>query len=92
MSINTAIEQLLVVEDNRGESAYDEDSMCVGFARLGSEVQKIVSGKMKQLHFVDYGAPLHCFVNVIAGKTHPVEEEMLDIYKINEENDHGIVW
>ncbi|PQP96151.1 putative diphthine methyl ester synthase [Prunus yedoensis var. nudiflora] len=70
-------------------AAYDEDSMCVGFARLGSEDQKIVSGKMKQLHFVDFGAPLHCLV--IAGKTHPVEEEMLDIYKINKENDHGTV-
>ncbi|CAB4297329.1 unnamed protein product [Prunus armeniaca] len=27
MSINTAIEQLLEVEDNRGESAYDEDTV-----------------------------------------------------------------
>ncbi|BFG19247.1 hypothetical protein CerSpe_055210 [Prunus speciosa] len=89
MSINTTIEQLLEVEDNLGESAYDEDSMCFGFALLGSEDQKIVSGKMKQLHFVDFGAPLHCLV--IAGKTHPVEEEMLDIYKINEENDHDTV-
>ncbi|BBG94836.1 Corrin/Porphyrin Tetrapyrrole Methylase [Prunus dulcis] len=91
MSINTAIEQLLEVEDNRGESAYDENTMCVGLARLGSEDQKIVSGTMKELQSVDFGAPLHCLV--IVGKTHPVEEEMLDFYRLKkqnvEENDHG---
>ncbi|CAB4266780.1 unnamed protein product [Prunus armeniaca] len=58
--------------------------MCVGCARLGSEDQKIVSSTMKQLQLVDFGAPLHCLV--IAGKTHPVEEEMLDCYKINKED------
>lgn len=109
MSVNTAIEQLLEVEQNRGENgkayrfspfwlvynlrqlpvaviwffdylaAYGEDTMCVGFARLGSEDQKIVAGTMKQLESVDFGAPLHCLV--IAGKTHPVEEEMLDFYR-----------
>ncbi|CAL2234898.1 unnamed protein product [Prunus armeniaca] len=65
-------------------STYDEDTMCVGCARLGSEDQKIVSSTMKQLQLVDFGAPLHCLV--IAGKTHPVEEEMLDCYKINKED------
>ncbi|ONI32421.1 hypothetical protein PRUPE_1G367100 [Prunus persica] len=93
MSINTALEQLLEVEDNRGESAYDENTMCVGLARLGSEDQKIVSGTMKELQSVDFGAPLHCLV--IVGKTHPVEEEMLDFYRLKkqnvEENDHGTV-
>ncbi|XP_008221280.1 PREDICTED: probable diphthine methyl ester synthase [Prunus mume] len=87
MSINTAIEQLLEVEDNRGESAYDENTMCVGLARLGSEDQKIVSGTMKELQSVDFGAPLHCLV--IVGKTHPVEEEMLDFYRLKKQNVEG---
>jgi len=39
----------------------------------------IVAGTMKQLQLIDFGAPLHCLV--IAGKTHPVEEEMLDFYR-----------
>lgn len=60
-------------------AAYSEDTMCVGFARLGSEDQKIVAGTMRQLESVDFGAPLHCLV--IVGKTHPVEEEMLDFYR-----------
>ncbi|KAH0988765.1 hypothetical protein GBA52_000248 [Prunus armeniaca] len=69
---------------NHFRLTYDEDTMCVGCARLGSEDQKIVSSTMKQLQLVDFGAPLHFLV--IAGKTHPVEEEMLDCYKINKED------
>lgn len=83
MTINTAIEQLLEIEQNRGdrgESAYNEDTNCVGLARLGSEDQKIVAGTMRQLLAVDFGAPLHCLV--IVGTTHPIEEEMLNMYKL----------
>lgn len=80
MTINTAIEQLLEIEQNRGESAYNEDTNCVGLARLGNEDQKIVAGTMRQLLAVDFGAPLHCLV--IVGTTHPIEEEMLNMYKL----------
>ncbi|CAO2839125.1 unnamed protein product [Amaranthus hypochondriacus] len=82
MSIGTAIEQLLEVEQKLGESAYNENTTCVGFARLGSEDQIIVAGSMKQLLTVDFGAPLHCLV--VVGETHPVEEEMLGFYTIKE--------
>lgn len=84
MSVNTAIEQLLEVEQKHGESVYGEDTECVGFARLGSEDQKIVAGTMKQLESVDFGAPLHCLV--IVGNTHPLEEEMLEFYKYKSAN------
>uniref|UniRef100_A0A2N9EDB5 diphthine methyl ester synthase n=1 Tax=Fagus sylvatica TaxID=28930 RepID=A0A2N9EDB5_FAGSY len=84
MTINTAIEQLLEVEQLRVESAYNEDTDCVGFARLGSEDQMIVAGTMRQLQMVDFGTPLHCLV--IVGNTHPVEEEMLDFYKLKGES------
>ncbi|KAF8405359.1 hypothetical protein HHK36_010263 [Tetracentron sinense] len=83
MTINTAIEQLLEVEQTRGESVYNEDTTCVGFARLGSEDQMVVVGSLRQLLMVDFGAPLHCLV--IVGKTHPVEEEMLDFYTVRKE-------
>ncbi|XP_011028994.1 PREDICTED: probable diphthine synthase [Populus euphratica] len=87
MTINTAIEQLLEIEQNRGESAYNEDTNCVGLARLGNEDQKIVAGTMRQLLAVDFGAPLHCLV--IVGTTHPIEEEMLNMYKLKGESiDH----
>ncbi|XP_038885490.1 probable diphthine methyl ester synthase [Benincasa hispida] len=84
MSINTAIEQLLEVEQMEEQSVYNDDTLCVGFARLGSEDQMIVAGTMKQLRSIDFGPPLHCLV--IVGKTHPVEEEMLDFYKSGNEN------
>nr|XP_023878413.1 probable diphthine methyl ester synthase [Quercus suber]POE78342.1 putative diphthine methyl ester synthase [Quercus suber] len=84
MTINTAIEQLLEVEQTQGGSAYNKDTDCVGFARLGSEDQMIVTGTMRQLQMIDFGTPLHCLV--IVGKTHPVEEEMLDFYKLRAES------
>lgn len=62
-------------------AAYNEDTICVGLARLGSEDQIVVAGPMKQLLMVDFGPPLHCLV--IVGKTHPVEEEMLDFYTVS---------
>lgn len=80
MTVNTAIEQLLEVEQLQGESVYNEDTLCVGFARLGSEDQMIIASTMRQLQMVDFGAPLHCLV--IVGETHPVEEEMLDFYTL----------
>ncbi|KAJ3704026.1 hypothetical protein LUZ61_007731 [Rhynchospora tenuis] len=79
MTINTAIDQLLEVEAARGESVYNEDTLCVGIARLGSDSQKIVAGPMKDLRDVDFGDPLHCLV--IAGETHDMEGQMLDFYR-----------
>lgn len=80
MSIATAVEQLLEIEQNRKENAYDEDTMCVGVARVGSESQKIVAGPMKSLLDVDFGAPLHSLI--IAGDTHSIEDEILELYKV----------
>ncbi|XP_057782111.1 probable diphthine methyl ester synthase [Salvia miltiorrhiza] len=81
MTINTAIEQLLEVVQNHHDSAYNEDTTCVGLARVGCEDQMIVAGSMKQLLTIDFGPPLHCLV--IVGDTHPVEQEMLYFYQIN---------
>ncbi|KAG9133060.1 hypothetical protein Leryth_025914 [Lithospermum erythrorhizon] len=79
MTIRTVIEQILEVEQTRGEHAYGEDTTCMGLARLGSEDQKVVSGPMKQLLVVDIKPPLHCIV--IVGNTHPLEE-MLEFYTL----------
>ncbi|KAL2503992.1 putative diphthine synthase [Abeliophyllum distichum] len=86
MTINTAIEQLLEIEENRGESAYSEDTTCVGLARVGSEDQVIIAGLMKQLLTIDFGPPLHCLV--IVGEVHPVEEEMLEFYTVVKSTNH----
>lgn len=60
--------------------AYNEDTLCVGLARVGCGDQKIVAGPMKKLKDVDFGPPLHSLV--IAGLTHVVEEELLALYRI----------
>ena len=80
MTVNTAIEQLLEVEQQRGEGAYGSETLCVGVARLGSEEQQIIAGPMSRLQQADFGPPLHSLV--IAGDTHHVEEEILDYYML----------
>lgn len=65
MTVNTALQQLLEIEERRGGGAYGADTLCVGMSRLGADDQQIVAGSMQQLLDVDFGRPLHCLV--IAG-------------------------
>ena len=44
-----------------------------------------MSGTMKELLKVDFGAPLHSFV--ICGELHCVEEEMFEVYRVGKSND-----
>ncbi|EFJ25454.1 hypothetical protein SELMODRAFT_232025 [Selaginella moellendorffii] len=78
MSINTAVEQLLEVEEQRKEKAYSDETLAVGLARLGTKSQKIVAGTLKQLEATEFGAPLHCLV--ITGNVHVMENEMLSFF------------
>ncbi|CAK9201978.1 unnamed protein product [Sphagnum troendelagicum] len=79
MSINTALGQLLEIEETRQEKVYNEDTLCVGLARLGTSSQKIVAGSMKELLDIDFGPPLHSLV--IVGDTHVMEEEFLTFFR-----------
>jgi hypothetical protein len=65
MSIATALQQLLEVEESRQGGAYSPSTTCVGVSRLGAQDQQIVVGTMEQLQQVDFGPPLHSLV--IAG-------------------------
>jgi diphthine synthase len=80
MTVNTALEQLLEIEDRRQEGAYGRDTLAVGISRLGAPDQQIVAGGMAELLDVDFGPPLHCLI--IAGTVHVVEEEILGYYRI----------
>lgn len=57
MSVNTCIEQMLQVEEEKrasgGGGAYGEDTLCVGLAKVGCTGQTIVSGTMKQVRSND---------------------------------------
>jgi len=81
MSVNTAIEELLEIEEKRGEGVYSRESMAVGLARVGSgERQQIVAGTMGELLEVDFGEPLHSLI--LCGEVHEFEQEMLELFSI----------
>lgn len=79
MTIATAVEQLREVEAARRGGAYDDATMCVGVARLGSVSQKIVAAPLAELSRIDFGPPLHSLI--IAGQMHAIEEEILELYR-----------
>lgn len=81
MTVNTAVSQLLEVEEKHGLGYASPDVHAVGMARLGQPDQLIVSGTLQELLSVDFGAPLHCLA--LCGETHPLEEEVLEWYKFN---------
>jgi diphthine synthase len=73
MTINQAVEQLLEIEDNKGENVYSANTIAVGLARVGCDDQRIISGTMEELLSSDFKEPLHSLV--IAGKMHFLEAE-----------------
>lgn len=85
MSVSCAAEQLLEIVKRKREGgiaeqdlAYDENTMCVGLARLGSDEQKIVSSSLQKMATLDLGDPLHSLI--IAGHLHPLEIDMLRLF------------
>uniref|UniRef100_A0A8C9S0W4 diphthine methyl ester synthase n=1 Tax=Scleropages formosus TaxID=113540 RepID=A0A8C9S0W4_SCLFO len=74
MSVNQAAEQLLEIVKNRR----DEDTVCVGLARIGAEDQAIIAGTLQHLACCDLGGPLHSLI--ITGHLHPLEVDMLRLF------------
>uniref|UniRef100_A0A224YVN1 diphthine methyl ester synthase n=1 Tax=Rhipicephalus zambeziensis TaxID=60191 RepID=A0A224YVN1_9ACAR len=77
--------EILQVKKSEGvpasELAYDEDSACVGLARVGMETQQITCCSLKDMSSCDLGSPLHSLV--IPGKLHPMEIDMLRLFATN---------
>jgi diphthine synthase len=74
MTVNTALELLLEVEEKRGEKLINRAS-AVGIARAGSEKPVVKADYVEKLKFFDFGKPLH--ILVIPGKLHFLEAEAL---------------
>lgn len=55
----------------------NEQTICIGLARVGSSTQTIVKTTLIEAINVDLGAPLHSLV--IPGALHPLEDEILNI-------------
>lgn len=76
MSISTAAQQLLEVEETRQEKAYNENLICVAVSRLGSPTQNFKVASLKDLAEYDSGAPLHSLV-IVGRDTHDLEIEYM---------------
>ena len=84
MTVNQALEELLeasmkseTIEENKG--MINEDNLCFGVARIGSENQIIKAGKIKDIIKQDFGKPLHSVV--LCGKTlSSIEREVYEFY------------
>jgi len=78
MKTDCAANQLLeAVMKSEGES-YNENTPCIGLARVGTDTQKIISGTMKSFLDQDLGEPMHSFI--ICGDMHEMEKEMYDFF------------
>ncbi|RLI93102.1 MAG: diphthine synthase [Candidatus Altiarchaeales archaeon] len=80
MLINNAIDILLRIEKRRLEGIFNEDRMCVGVARLGSEDSIIKYGRAESIREYDFGKPPHSLV--VPGELHFMEEEYLKFFRI----------
>ena len=77
--VNDAIRYLLKVEIKRGERVINDNSLCVGCAKLGSLDQIIKAGKAKDLLKYDFKGGMHSLI-VPAKNLHFMEEEALKLY------------
>ncbi|KAI8803866.1 diphthine synthase [Cladochytrium replicatum] len=84
MSIKTATEQLLEVEESRNGGACTRNTIAIGIARIGSKDQKIIAGTLEELLEVDFGGPLHSLV--IPGVMHFLEGDMVKSISVNPES------
>lgn len=75
--INQAIDNMITSGDT--DMTLNQSHEAVGLARIGSETQKIIYCSLKDMESVDLGPPLHSLV--IPGKMHPLEMDMLSMFR-----------
>ena len=70
MTVNQTLEELLkaskkseIVSENKGK--INEDNLCYEVDRIGSDIQKICAGKIKDIIIKDFGKPLHFVIFVL---------------------------
>lgn len=85
MSVAECAQQMLEIENEKGEGAYSENSLAIGVSRLGSENQQFVSGTLKELSAADLGAPLHSLV-LLGKRVHELEIEYIREFAIDKES------
>ncbi|KAK4033819.1 tetrapyrrole methylase [Parachaetomium inaequale] len=87
MSVGTCAQQMLEIEEEKGQGAYGPDSLAIGAARVGGKTEKFVAGTLRELCDADdaLGPPLHSMV-LLGRKTHELEHDFVREFAINKEN------
>jgi len=73
LTIADGITSLLSLAAKDNKSAFTDETLCIGCARLGWADEKIVAGKAVELLDIDFGKPPYCLI--VPGKMHFVEED-----------------
>ncbi|KAF2083561.1 diphthine synthase-like protein [Saccharata proteae CBS 121410] len=82
MSVAQCAQQMVEVEEEKGEGICGKDALAVGVARVGAADQRIVAGTLGQLREADLGRPLHSLV-LLGRKTHDLERDFLKEYAVD---------
>lgn len=84
MSISTAAQQLLEIEEKRGEKCYSPRTPAVAISRLGAPTQGIKAATLEELAEFDAGEPLHSLI-ILGRQVHDLELEYLYEFVDNKE-------
>lgn len=90
MTVSQCALQMLAIDEKKtviGEGGiYNEESLAVGAARVGSKTEKFICGTLKQLCHVDevLGKPLHSLV-LLGQRTHELECEYLKEFAVDQD-------
>lgn len=72
MTIQQAVDSLLLIESRRNQNVVREDTMVIGLARVGSADERVVAAPAGAWKGIDMGPPLHCLI--VPGSLHFQEE------------------
>jgi diphthine methyl ester synthase len=89
MSISTACQQLLEIEEEQGQGICAPNTLAVGLARVGADDETIIAGTLEELQHVDFGEPLHSLI-IVGKHIHEVEVEYLRGFIVNEKALEGL--
>ncbi|CCH42412.1 Diphthine synthase [Wickerhamomyces ciferrii] len=79
MSIETAAQQLLEIEEKRQEQCYTPNTPAVAISRLGSPQQTFKAATLKELCDYESGEPLHSLI-ILGRQVHDLELDYLYHY------------
>lgn len=85
MSVATAAQQLLEIEEIRGEGVCTPSALAIGVSRIGSPSQQMLAGCLQELCSADLGPPLHSLV-LVGRRLHELEIEYIKEFAIDKPN------